>query len=222
MTRRQTTLLILTLKVQSGRVVAEMGSNQTQKLALHLISRAVHDVVLTAFTFDLAVLVEALGNAATRGVRVKVYVDRSHALSGTTQNMPARLSALMETGVEVRLCRGANNGSGIQHSKTLQCDQMVIIGSTNWTNSSRSNQEISVAYAMNPDGLRAHTNRIEQMREVSEVFSEAQAREAIEVRAERKNGNARGRARSVPSDDKYRTARRFSIANEIRRSHADP
>ena len=58
----------------------------------------------------------------------------------------------------------------------LQCDQILIIGSTNWTNSSQNNQEISVAYAMNAEGLRAHTKRIEEMREGSEIFSEVEGR----------------------------------------------
>ena len=134
----------------SGRVIAEMGSKQTFKFAIRMIDKASHEVVLTAYTFDVAALVEALGNAASRGVQVKVYVDRNHSLMGKAMNKPARLSELNETGVEVRLCRGAKGSSGIQHSKTtLQCDQILIVGSTNWTNSSQSNQEVSVAYAMN-------------------------------------------------------------------------
>ena len=208
----------------SGRDIAEIGSKQTLKFALRMINQASHEVVLTAYTFDVAAVVEALGNAASRGVQVKVYVDRDHALRGTTMNMPARLSELVDAGVEVRLCRGAKGGSGIQHSKILQCDQILIIGSTNWTNSFQSNQEVSVAYAMNAEGLRAHTKRIEEMRESSEAFSEIEARVAIENRAERRTaGNAIARSKSVghqPAEDKYRTARKFSIANGIRLEHA--
>ena len=212
----------------SGRLIAEMGGKQTHKLALHLISRAVHDVVLTAPTFDLTALAEALKDGAARGVRVMVYADRGHTLTGATQAMPARLGELIENGINVRLCRGDSGGSGIQHSKTLQCDQMIIIGSANWTNSSQSNQEISVLQALNLAGLRVHAKRIEEMHEVSEAFSEAETRETIETRAQRKDGNARARARSVPAkscdrpDNKYTTARRFQIANDIRRNLADP
>jgi phosphatidylserine/phosphatidylglycerophosphate/cardiolipin synthase-like enzyme len=208
----------------SGRVICEMSSKQTLKFAIRMIDKATHEVVLTAFTFDVVALVETLSNAASRGAQVKVYVDRDHALRGTTLNMPARLSELVDAGVEVRLCRGAKGSSGIQHSKTLQCDQILIIGSTNWTNSSQNNQEISVAYAMNAEGLRAHTKRIEEMRESSEVFSEVEARAAIENRAIRRAaGNAIVRSKSVghlPAEDKYRTARKFTIANGIRMGHA--
>ena len=93
---------------------------------------------------------------------------------------------------------------------------VVIIGSTNWTNASQNNQEISVVQALNVAGLRAHTKRIEEMHETFKLFSEAHAREAIDVRVQRKEGNARDRARSAPSEDRYRIARRFSIANDIR------
>ena len=85
------------------------------------------EVVLTAFTFDFAPLVEALKEAAARGVRVTVLTDHGHTLTGSTQAVPARLGELIDNGVTVRLCRGDNQGSGIQHSKTLQCDQVVII-----------------------------------------------------------------------------------------------
>ena len=73
----------------TGRFVAEMGAKQTHKLAIHLVSRAVHEVVLTAFTFDFAPLGEALKEAAARGVRVTVLADHGHTLSGTTQAMPS-------------------------------------------------------------------------------------------------------------------------------------
>ena len=74
---------------------------------------------------------------------------------------------------------------------------------------------------MNAEGLRAHTKRIEEMRESSEAFSEAEARVAIENRAERRAaGNANARSRSVPAEDRYKTARKFTIANGIRMGQA--
>lgn len=73
-----------------------MGAKQTHKLAIHLISRAVHEVVLTAYTFDLAPPVEALKEVAMRGVRDTVLTDHGHTPTGTTQAMPARLGDLIE------------------------------------------------------------------------------------------------------------------------------
>ena len=78
----------------------------------------------------------------------------------------------MDGGVEVRLCRGCSNGTGIQHSKTLMIDMFLIVGSANWTNASQSNQEVSILFAMNADGIEAHTRRLEQILEVSEPFSD--------------------------------------------------
>ena len=75
----------------SGRVICEMSSKQTLKFAIRMIDKATHEVVLTAYTFDVAALVETLSNAASRGAQVKVYVDRDHALRGTTLNMPSSI-----------------------------------------------------------------------------------------------------------------------------------
>ena len=186
-----------------------------------MIGRALTDIVLTAFTFDLADMADALIAACQRGVKVKVLVDRSHALSGTTQNMPSRLAALKDGGVEVRLCRGCSSGTGIQHSKTLMIDMFLIIGSANWTNASQSNQEVSILFAMNADGMEAHARRLEQIVDASEPFSDAQVKAAYEVRAQRKAGNAQNRSRSLPArdgtEDRFRTMRKFSIANRIKR-----
>ena len=207
-----------------GRILAIMPSKATHKLALFMIGRSLSDIVLTAFTFDLADMVDALNAACQRGVKVKVLVDRSHALSGTTQNMPNRLAALMDGGVEVRLCRGCSNGTGIQHSKTLMIDMFLFVGSANWTNASQSNQEVSILFAMNADGIEAHTRRLEQILEVSEPFSDAQVKAACEVREQRKAGNAQNRSRSLgrspareSTEDRFRTMRKFSIANRIKR-----
>ena len=207
-----------------GRILAIMPSKVTHKLALFMIGRSLSDIILTAFTFDLADMVDALNAACQRGVKVKVLVDRSHALSGTTQNMPNRLAALMDGGVEVRLCRGCSNGTGIQHSKTLMIDMFLIVGSANWTNASQSNQEVSILFAMNADGMEAHARRLEQILEVSEPFSDAQVKAACEVREQRKAGNAQNRSRSVgrspareSTEDRFRTMRKFSIANRIKR-----
>ena len=207
-----------------GRILAIMPGKVTHKLALFMIGNSMSEIILTAFTFDLADLVDALNAACQRGVRVKVLVDKSHALSGTTQNMPNRLAALMDGGVEVRLCRGCSNGTGIQHSKTLMIDMFLFVGSANWTNASQSNQEVSILFAMNADGMDAHARRLEQIREASEPFSDAQVKAACEVRAQRKAGNAQNRSRSLgrspareSTEDRFRTMRKFSIANRLKR-----
>ena len=92
------------------------------------------------------------------------------------------------------------------------------IGSTNCTNSSENDQDVSVVHALNAPSLRAHPKRIEDMRQASELCSEADARLDVEERKQRKEGSARSRARSMPiaNDDPYRIARRFTIANDLR------
>ena len=103
-------------------------------------------------------------------------------------------------------------------------DKFLIVGSANWTNASQSNQEVSMLVAMHADGMEAHTRRLEQILEVSEPFSDAQVKAACEVREQRKAGNAQNRSRSVgrspardSTEDRFRTMRKFSIANRIKR-----
>ena len=127
------------------------NSKQTQKLACYLMSRSEVEVVLTAFTFDYEEVCQALVKAAARGVRVELYVDRNHTLTDATVMQPAQLSSLRKQGVVVYLTSSAQRG-GIQHSKTILCDDTLLVGSTNWTNSSRSNHELSLAVSLSPEG----------------------------------------------------------------------
>ena len=45
-------------------------------------------------------------------------------------------------------------GTGIQHAKTVLADNMLIVGSCNWTVSSKANSEIAAMVRMNPSGER--------------------------------------------------------------------
>ena len=93
---------------------------------------------------------------------------------------------------------------GIQHSKTLLTDEHAVIGSCNWTNSSRSNQEISVLVSLNDAGVAAFDERCKWIYEASRNYEEQDVRVGTNVRA--------ARARSSCAADRYRTAKRFSVA----------
>ena len=45
-------------------------------------------------------------------------------------------------------------GTGIQHAKTVLADDMLVVGSCNWTVSSKGNSEISVLIRMHASGER--------------------------------------------------------------------
>ena len=177
-----------------------------------LISKATFRVILTAFTFDLLVIASALKEAVTRGVDVTVIADFNHTLTGTTAAMVSRLAALRDAGVRVELTKGVSGNSGIQHSKTILCDEHLIVGSCNWTNSSRLNQEMCVLLSLNTEGLSGYEERFKYLSRYSVPFTE--------------NEEAKGRphrgSRSVPpAEDRYRTAKRFSIARARSQSRGD-
>ena len=138
-----------------------------------------------------------------------IVLDYSHTLTGSTMWMVDRLSQMKAGGVKVLLSAGVSGDSGIQHSKTVLCDEYVIIGSCNWTTASRANQEIDVLVALNEVGLAAYDERLKYIMEHSRVFDDEL------VKAGRVNRSKRATARehkSVPPAERYATAKRFSIA----------
>jgi len=203
----------------AGRVLSIMSCKQTQKMAAFLISKATDSVVLTAYTFDLVMVAEALAAAKERGVEVTIIVDRNHTLTGATNYMVERLSALKQANVPVWLSRGISGAGGIQHSKTLRADDFLIVGSTNWTNASRLNQEMSVLVQLNEEGLAAYEDRIRAYKSLSSVFSDALERSGTANRCSRGVGGA-SRSASVSTMERYATAKRFSIARARSASRA--
>ena len=189
-----------------GTVLSVMSSKQAQKMGAYLIGKAVSRIVLTAYTYDLVVITNALKEAAIRGVTVTVIGDHGHTLTGATAAMVERFTELKDAGVTVLLTRGVSGGSGIQHSKTLLCDVHAIVGSCNWTNSSRSNQETSVLLFLNEPGLAAYEDKLRYLQRHGQPFSEK------DEASGRKNRESR-RIQSVPpTEERYRTAKKFSIA----------
>ena len=119
--------------------------------------------------------------------------------------MPDRLRDLRESGVGVWLCRGVSNSLGTQHSKTLLVDDYLILGSTNWTNASRNNQEISVLIRVSEAGRDAWDERLGYMTLQVTEFTEEDYIRARNTRTMR--------PRSA-GPEKYATAKRFSIARQ--------
>jgi phosphatidylserine/phosphatidylglycerophosphate/cardiolipin synthase-like enzyme len=127
-------------------------------------------------------------------------------MMGSTLLQAEKLADLQESGVEVYLTSGATGSSGIQHSKTLLVDDYLIVGSTNWTTSSKQNEEMSVLVQLNPDGFEQFDKRLSRLKQRSSNFTRERAVKARDARA------ARQELRSSSVPDVYRTAKRFSIA----------
>ena len=197
-------------------MIAFMNATETHQIALYLIGEAQESVFLKAFTYDLASVTDALIAAASRGVATTVATDDRAALTGSTAHQLQRLEHLREGGVAVLLTKGADlrhaygevgravgPGTGIQHSKTLLIDgQMAIVGSVNWTTSSRANHEMAVLTQLTTAGADSWKIFINRLKILGRPLDHDIAEQAT----------ARRELRRSKSQDAHRTARRFSIA----------
>ncbi len=198
-----------------GSLIAVLSSKQAQKMAVYLLGKAKERAILTAFTFDLLVVCNALVEAAQRGIQVQLYVDRNHSLKGCTSAQMDRLELLRRGGVEVYLAQGVTAG-GIQHSKTLLVDGYYLCGSTNWTSSSRSNHESSMLIELTDEGKKAVMSKLGYIMQSAELLSSDTAKRSQDWR----EAKVRGRS-ADPSPHQFGiTARRFSIARARSRDAA--
>ena len=188
-----------------------VNSKQSQAMAVHLIEAAKKKVTLTAYTYDFATITQALIKAARRQVPTCLIVDRGHALTGSTEKMIDRMKELQDGGVTVLLSYGQNGSTGAQHSKTVTVDEYLLIGSCNWTCSSRTNHEMNVLIKLGNEGSKAHEERLSRLRRFAVPFSAEFATAGKERRE--------SRHRSVPPADRSSFellgpsfAKRFSLA----------
>ena len=155
-----------------GLTVKFLSNRESQDQALTnlrgLQSKDVKEVLMTAYTLDQPDVVEALSLCR---VPMRLLVDSGQSRGNQTKLQWQSLQQLARAGVRIRLVSGRqlqetyaedNRGStigrglrGIQHSKTLLVvgiDQVdLVIGSSNWTTSSRGNIEMGV-YIRGPIG----------------------------------------------------------------------
>ena len=161
---------------------------------------------MSCFTFDLEGLTEDIGDAAVRGPKMIVVADRKHALGGVTKAMAERLSSLKAKGVVVYLADGPENG--IQHSKVVLSDGMLLLGSTNWTGASQRNCELDALIKLSDDGIPEWDAWQHAVLERAMLMTTQQEEVAHKTREDRAG---------VAQNDKFRTAKKFSIARA--RSH---
>ena len=194
-----------TLLTAGGTVKSILSAKQAQKMVLFLLEKATTGAVITAYTFNAPLIKARLVETAARGVKVKLFVDRGHSLTGTTGQQMSNLQELSNAGIEVYLVSGPEGG-GIQHSKTLLVDHMFLVGSTNWTSNSRSNHEMHTLLELKPEGVRAVHDKYEVIRRCSKLLTEKEVSIANELRTDR--------VQRAKSEERYSTAKRFSLARE--------
>ena len=127
-----------------------------------------------------------------------------------------RLAELRRNGAEVFLTRGPHSG-GIQHSKVLYVDGRVLLGSTNWTNSSRSNFVMNVLIELSAEGEMEFLEQIHLLRARSELLTLSSIRGSSEERA--KKAAAKRSKSAEPRQQATESC--FSIAESRRRTKND-
>ena len=144
-----------------GTVYGVLDGLTAQEVAIRVIGRAKCFCLVMAFTFDRQDIVDALKQAKDRGVEVIMVIDRAYTLSCKTKECMPRLQELEAHGVVVRLASGHSakqhysavgrtyNGRGIVHGKVVHTEMESIVGSCNWTTSSRTDEEVSLHVKLN-------------------------------------------------------------------------
>ena len=130
-------------------------------------------------------------------------------------------------GVRALLSHGLSGESGVQHSKTVLCDEHVIIGSCNWTHSSTYNHEIDVLVSLNEAGLAAYDERLKFIVDRAKPFTDDMERagrqnrkDQAAAKKERLVAAQVPRSKSAGPADLYKTAKRFSVARARAKSLA--
>ena len=149
-----------------------MNATETHKIVEYLLLWIIkmRDVKASiwwlAFTFDRQDIVDALIACKRAGHQIRFGADYNQTVGGRTRDQIGCLSRLNANGVEVNLIRGYplgpvyqtegrqmfGNLQGIQHCKSFYAEiskkdtvfKFFVIGSANWTLSSRCNCEMSL------------------------------------------------------------------------------
>jgi hypothetical protein len=154
--------------VRLGIAMQLLDGVGSQDAGVNLVRRAVGQVSVLAYTLDREDLVLALVGAKSRGLEVRIGCDRRFSLSGRCRDQEKSLRRLEAEGCEVRLLDGGPSGGfykevgrgqggrGIAHAKLLVAEvaegRLCVIGSCNFTTSSRANLESGLLVALSPFG----------------------------------------------------------------------
>ncbi len=128
------------------KTVLQQRSSMTQRLVT-LIDGAQSSIDIANYTFSVKAIEEAVLRAKTRGVTVRVAMDKGQETGDT---VATRLSA---AGVDVEFVAGGDNPAGLQHAKFLLVDGTTLAtGSNNWSSTGTSINEESMIVIASVDG----------------------------------------------------------------------
>ena len=179
--------------VRGVTYMSTLGARGTQDLAMQLLAGRegrILLVILLAFTFDRPDVTDRLVELVEGGAAVILVADKKSSLSGWTKEMLGCLRRLAAAGVVVRVGDGDDSRSeyeavgraamgarGIHHCKGLLVhlgtESRALIGSCNWTTSSRTNRELGSYITCKSDAVPYHLERFGLPVLLSEDFNEA-------------------------------------------------
>ena len=150
-----------------------------------LLGKARRRALMTAFTFDLLVICDALAECAQRGIVTTLVVDGRESATGRTAAQAERLECLRARGVEVYHQSGLER-NGLQHSKLLLVDNVLVTGSANWTGNSRNCHELDVLIELSESGVAKVEEKLGYIRKGARLLTAEASRHILDSKAEAK------------------------------------
>ena len=194
-----------------GSLLAFMSAKETHGCICFLIANARPDqsVQISCFTYDLEEISRAIMLARSKRVRVTMCCDHRTTLGQQTREQLNRIIALRAVGVQIYLVAGLDirleyaavsrsvrPGFGILHQKTVMVGRHFIVGSTNFTTSSRNNHEISALLWLHPEGATVYQQKYDELKSSGEILSDASIEEAEIRREHQRTAKEAGRSQS--------------------------
>jgi hypothetical protein len=174
-----------------GSLLGLLDARGAQSKALGLLSRATRAqrVWIVGYSWDREDMTDAVINAFQRGCSVRVLLDCSMTIKGKTRDQLSSAQRMRAAGVDLRLGDGTalspvyslvqrkvfGNLRGIVHAKVVSVGDETLVGSANWTTSSRCNVEV-VAHLSFPQAMLEEL--LAKAWEEAEPLSDAMLREA--------------------------------------------
>ena len=204
--------------------MALMSSKEAHKMACFLCGKASagSGIVLLTYTYNLPELTQAMVAASERGVGVEVIADRREVFAGSTRDQLQEMKHMRAAGIAVKLASGISitdaysaagkpgkYGTGILHTKVLRMDQYAIVGSANWTISSKSNVEMSALISLSPAGREEFDRRCELILKTSTTLTDELEQEVERQKSEKEEWKRRLRTTS-PSQSRSSASHRRS------------
>ena len=193
-------------------MVSILDGASAHKLAVHVLTKAasfssVGRIILIACWYDLEDVTQALLSCKESGHCPIVYVDHRNTLANTAREQLVRLLELRQNGIAVKVVQGhllkeayeadgrkSIGGRGLLHAKLLLVDDFLLLGSTNWTTSSKANHEISTLLELNREGHAQFERWLGTVDGSSEILTDDLVRKA-EASMERRAAHSKSRNR---------------------------